>query len=170
MLIWAVSKGCPWDPVRCSDVSRRKGHLAVEKWIGSFLAKNAAKSCCLLLKAHKVDSLTKRLMSCSGLNPVDPMLPPVHSMRMVTLKEPLTKAEVQLHNARLKLRNLETTDSEEKGGLVQSNGSPRGKRTRVLCEPVHREKQQNGASRLEDQESSGKLMLCKYLMLKYCHR
>lgn len=33
MLAWAVRNRCPWDPVLCRDVSKRNGHLHVEKWI-----------------------------------------------------------------------------------------------------------------------------------------
>jgi len=54
-----------------------------------------------------MDSLTARIMSRSGLNPVDPTLPPVHNMRMVYLKEPFGDAEVALHDARVALENLE---------------------------------------------------------------
>lgn len=54
-----------------------------------------------------MDSLTARIMSRSGLNPVDPTLPPVHNMRMVYLKEPFGDAEEALHDARVALENLE---------------------------------------------------------------
>lgn len=57
-------------------------------------------------------SLTKRLLSGSGLSPTNPVLPPVHNMRLVTLQEPLTDAEKDLHAARKALRLLETSDSD----------------------------------------------------------
>ncbi|AAK14444.1 unnamed protein product [Ectocarpus sp. 4 AP-2014] len=53
-----------------------------------------------------MDSLTARLMSRAGLNPVDPKLPPVHNMRMVYLKEQFGAAEEALHDARLALEDL----------------------------------------------------------------
>ncbi|CAM9115678.1 unnamed protein product [Ectocarpus sp. 8 AP-2014] len=59
-----------------------------------------------------MDSLTKRLMSRSGLNPVDPTLPPVHNMRMVYLKEEFGDAEEALHEARLALESVQA------GGLT----------------------------------------------------
>ena len=55
-----------------------------------------------------MDSLTARLMSRSGLNPVDPTLPPVHNMRVVYLNEKFGDAEEALHDARLALEALET--------------------------------------------------------------
>lgn len=54
-----------------------------------------------------MDSLTKRLMSRSGLNPVDPTLPPVNNMRMVYLDEKYDGAEQALHEARVALDKLE---------------------------------------------------------------
>lgn len=54
----------------------------------------------------KMDSLTKRLLSTSGLNPTDPLLPPVQNLRMVYLKEPFGDAEIALHEARLALESV----------------------------------------------------------------
>lgn len=56
------------------------------------------------MNSQGIDSLTKRLMSRSGLNPVDPTLPPVHNLRMVHLDE---KLDVELHEARGALHALE---------------------------------------------------------------
>lgn len=58
-----------------------------------------------------MDSLTARLMSTSGLSRADPLLPPVHNMRMVYLKEPFGDAEILLHNARVALDNFEKSDT-----------------------------------------------------------
>ncbi|CAN0572863.1 unnamed protein product [Ectocarpus sp. 12 AP-2014] len=54
-----------------------------------------------------MDSLTARLMSRAGLNPVDPTLPPVHNLRMVYLKEEFGAAEEALYDARLALEDLQ---------------------------------------------------------------
>ncbi|AAK14429.1 unnamed protein product [Ectocarpus sp. 4 AP-2014] len=79
-----------------------------------------------------MDPLTARLMSRSGLsaagrppahstpmikagiglNPSKPLLPPVHNLRMIYLKEPLTDAEKDLHAARVALKLLETADND----------------------------------------------------------
>ncbi|CAM9767329.1 unnamed protein product [Ectocarpus sp. 12 AP-2014] len=59
------------------------------------------------MQNNTMDSLTARIMSRSGLNPVDPTLPPVHNMRMVYLKEPFGDAEEALHDARVALEDLE---------------------------------------------------------------
>ena len=64
-------------------------------------------------KIIQMDSLTKRLMSRSGLWHADPMLPPVHNMRMVYTDKPLTDDEIALHDAKKALRDLE--DGLEKG-------------------------------------------------------
>lgn len=61
-----------------------------------------------------MDSLTARIMSRSGLSPVDPTLPPVHNVRMVYLKEPYGKAEQDLHEARVALQAFETSGGAEK--------------------------------------------------------
>lgn len=61
----------------------------------------------LVVISHNMDSLTARLMSTSGLSRTDPLLPPVHGMRMVYLKEEFGDAEKDLHAARLALKNLE---------------------------------------------------------------
>lgn len=53
-----------------------------------------------------MDSLTARLLSRSGLNRRDPMVPPTQNMRMVVLKEKYGKAEILLHNARVALQTL----------------------------------------------------------------
>ena len=47
-----------------------------------------------------------------GLNPSKPLLPPVHNLRMIYLKEPLTDAEKDLHAARVALKALETTNND----------------------------------------------------------
>lgn len=54
-----------------------------------------------------MDSLTSRFLSRTGLNPANPTLPPVHNMRMVYLREPLTEAEKDLHIARKAHKALE---------------------------------------------------------------
>lgn len=59
-----------------------------------------------------MDSLTARLMSRSGLNPVDPTLPPVHNMRIITLNPDMTDAEKNLHAARKALRTLEGANTD----------------------------------------------------------
>ncbi|CAM9576979.1 unnamed protein product [Ectocarpus sp. 6 AP-2014] len=59
-----------------------------------------------------MDSLTARLTSRSGLNPVDPTLPPVHNVRMVYLKEPYGEAEEALHEARVALTVFETSGND----------------------------------------------------------
>lgn len=53
-----------------------------------------------------MDSLTKRLLSTSGLDSSRPLLPPVQNMRMVYLKEPFGDAEIALHEARLALEKV----------------------------------------------------------------
>jgi hypothetical protein len=54
-----------------------------------------------------MDSLTKRLMSTSGINKAKPLLPPVEGLRVVHLDEPFSDADVALHVARLALKGLE---------------------------------------------------------------
>ncbi|CAM9115521.1 unnamed protein product [Ectocarpus sp. 8 AP-2014] len=65
---------------------------------------------------NSTNSLTARLMSRSGLNPIDPTLPPVHNMRIITLNPDMTDAEKYLHAARKALRTLEgaNTDANRK--------------------------------------------------------
>ena len=46
-----------------------------------------------------------------GLDPSNPLLPPVHNLRMIYLKEPLTPAEKHLHAARVALRELKKTNN-----------------------------------------------------------
>jgi len=46
-----------------------------------------------------------------GLDPSNPLLPPVHNLRMIYLKEPLTPAEKKLHAARVALRELKKTNN-----------------------------------------------------------
>ena len=57
-----------------------------------------------------MDSLTKRLLSTSGLDPSRPLLPPVQNLRMVYLKEPFGDAEIALHEARLALKRVEANN------------------------------------------------------------
>lgn len=54
-----------------------------------------------------MDALTARKMSTVGLNATKPLLPPVHNLGMIYLKEPLSDADEHLHNARLALKNVE---------------------------------------------------------------
>ena len=56
-----------------------------------------------------MDSLTKRLLSTSGLDSSRPLLPPVQNMRMVYLKEPFGDAETALHEARLALEKVNSS-------------------------------------------------------------
>ena len=58
-------------------------------------------------KIENMDSLTARLLSRTGLNPIKPTLPPIHNMQVVHLKKDLTKAEKNLHEARLALDQLQ---------------------------------------------------------------
>ena len=58
-------------------------------------------------------ALTARKMSTMGLNATKPLLPPVHNLGMIYLKEPLTDADEDLHNARLALKKLE--EAQESG-------------------------------------------------------
>lgn len=58
-----------------------------------------------------MDALTARKISTMGLNATKPLLPPVHKLGIVHLREPLTDAEEHLHNARLALKNL--TEAQE---------------------------------------------------------
>ena len=60
-----------------------------------------------------MDALTARKMSTMGLNATKPLLPPVHKLGMIYLKEPLTHADEDLHNARLALKKLE--EAQESG-------------------------------------------------------
>ena len=54
-----------------------------------------------------MDALTARKVSTMGLNANKPLLPPVHNLGIIHLKEPLTHADENLHNARLALKRLE---------------------------------------------------------------
>ncbi|CAN0413311.1 unnamed protein product [Ectocarpus sp. 8 AP-2014] len=74
-----------------------------------------------------MDTLTARLMARSGLsnagrppahstpmvtagiglNPSKPLLPPVHNLRMIYLKEPFGDAEIHLHDARVALESVQ---------------------------------------------------------------
>lgn len=54
-----------------------------------------------------MDPLTQRLWLRSGLNHAHPLLPPVHNVRVVHLREELTEADIDLHNARVALEKLE---------------------------------------------------------------
>ncbi|CAN0538948.1 unnamed protein product, partial [Ectocarpus sp. 12 AP-2014] len=42
-----------------------------------------------------------------GLNPSKPLLPPVHNLRMIYLKEPFGDAEIHLHDARVALESVQ---------------------------------------------------------------
>ena len=53
-----------------------------------------------------------------GLDPSNPLLPPVHNLRMIYLKEPLTKAEKDLHAARVALKTLETDNTPDKRKIL----------------------------------------------------
>ncbi|AAK14430.1 unnamed protein product [Ectocarpus sp. 4 AP-2014] len=81
----------------------------------------------VVITMHKMDPLTARLMSRSGLsaagrppahstpmakagiglNPSKPLLPPVHNLRMIYLKEPFGDAEIHLHDARVALKSVQ---------------------------------------------------------------
>ncbi len=54
-----------------------------------------------------MDPLTKRILSRTGLVHSNLLLPPVHGVGIVYLKEPLEDAEIHLHNARKALYSLE---------------------------------------------------------------
>jgi hypothetical protein len=54
-----------------------------------------------------MDPLTQRFWVRSGLNHAHPLLPPVHNVRVVHLREELTDADIDLHNARVALKKLE---------------------------------------------------------------
>ncbi|CAM9767608.1 unnamed protein product [Ectocarpus sp. 12 AP-2014] len=58
-----------------------------------------------------MDSLTARVISTSGLSRAYPLLPPVHNIGMIYLKEPFGDAEIFLHEARVALDNFEKNDS-----------------------------------------------------------
>ncbi|CAN0252507.1 unnamed protein product [Ectocarpus sp. 6 AP-2014] len=55
-----------------------------------------------------------------GLDPSKPLLPPVDNLRMIYLKKPLTDAENDLHQARIKLRDLEEGQAAIKKNPVAS--------------------------------------------------
>lgn len=54
-----------------------------------------------------MDPLTQILWLRSGVNQAHPLLPPVHNLRMINLKEELTKADIDLHEARVALEKFE---------------------------------------------------------------
>lgn len=56
---------------------------------------------------YTMDPLTQRLWLRTGLNHAHPLLPPVHNVRVVHLREELTEADIDLHNARVALKKLE---------------------------------------------------------------
>lgn len=58
-----------------------------------------------------MDPLTKKLIFRSGLNPTNPLLPPIHNVRMVILQKGLTQAAKDLHDARLALEALENNST-----------------------------------------------------------
>ena len=60
-----------------------------------------------------MDALTARKMSTMGLNATKPLLPPVHNMGIIHLKQPLTHADEKLHNARLALKRLEEAQEQK---------------------------------------------------------
>lgn len=61
------------------------------------------------------DPLTARLMSRIGIHPRNHLLPPVHGVGVVFLKEEFAEGEEDLHNARLALQEFEAQpDDEEK--------------------------------------------------------
>ncbi|AAK14431.1 unnamed protein product [Ectocarpus sp. 4 AP-2014] len=51
--------------------------------------------------------LTKNIWSQIGINPANTLLPPVHNVGMIILREELTDAENDLHAARVALKTLE---------------------------------------------------------------
>ena len=51
--------------------------------------------------------LTKNIWSQIGVNPADALLPPVHNLGVIILREELTEAESDLHAARVALKTLE---------------------------------------------------------------
>lgn len=59
-----------------------------------------------------MDSLTSRLLSRSGLNRADPLVPPTHNMRMVVLKQEYGAAEQALDRARRALAVLERVQKD----------------------------------------------------------
>ena len=59
---------------------------------------------------NNMDSLTARVISTSGLSRVYPLLPPVHNIGMIYLKEPFGDAEILLHEARVALDKFEESD------------------------------------------------------------
>ncbi|CAN0569055.1 unnamed protein product [Ectocarpus sp. 12 AP-2014] len=81
----------------------------------------------VVITKHSMDPLAARLMSRSGLsaagrlpahstpmvkagiglNPSKPLLPPVHNLRMIYLKEPFGDAEMHLHDARVALESVQ---------------------------------------------------------------
>ena len=54
-----------------------------------------------------MDPLTKKLMGRLGLTPGQSQLPPVNNLRMVTLQKDISEGEKDLHQARLRLQDLQ---------------------------------------------------------------
>ena len=54
-----------------------------------------------------MDPLTKKLMGRLGLTPGQSQLPPVNNLRMVTLQKDISEGEKYLHEARLRLQDLQ---------------------------------------------------------------
>ena len=101
-----------------------------------------------------MDTLTARLMARSGLsnaarpparstpmvkagiglNPSNPLLPPVHNVRMIYLKEPFGDAEKDLHAARVALKALETTnDPATRKALYKAMAKLQGKESHYFA-------------------------------------
>lgn len=51
--------------------------------------------------------LTKDVWSQIGINPANALLPPMHNLGVIFLREELTEAESDLHAARVALKKLE---------------------------------------------------------------
>ncbi len=59
------------------------------------------------------DPLTARLMSRIGIHPNNHLLPPVHNVGVVFLKEEFAEGEEDLHVARLALQEFEANPSDD---------------------------------------------------------
>ena len=69
-----------------------------------------------------------------GLNPSNPLLPPVHNVRMIYLKEPFGDAEKDLHAARVALKALETTnDPATRKTLYRAMAKLQGKESQYFA-------------------------------------
>ncbi|CAN0559380.1 unnamed protein product [Ectocarpus sp. 12 AP-2014] len=69
-----------------------------------------------------------------GLNPSKPLLPPVHNLRMIYLKEPFGDAEKDLHDARVALKALETTnDDATRKALYRAMAKLQGKESHYFA-------------------------------------